>query len=232
MLINFASQNINGFYKSSDKLAHFISQYNIHFTCIQKTHTIQHQQLSHFSHQHNLLVYPNTDYSLTPIIANKQGTLIIINTKHIHLTSQMITSHLILPNYIQSIFFTLSNINYTLINCYLPFGKTSTQTSNRIKAIKTLTSYLHNLEFKNNYVIIAGDFNLDLNPIDRTGHYTPNTNDKILFQKILTNFDLIDSYRYLYPNSRTFSFFRSYSTSRLDRIYISSSLITKITHSS
>ena len=232
MLINFASQNINGFHKSSDKLAHFISQYNIHFTCIQKTHTIQHQQLSHFSHQHNLLVYPNTDYSLTPIIANNQGTLIIINTKHIHLTSQMITSHLILPNYIQSIFFTFSNINYTLINCYLPFGKTSTQTSNRIKAIKTLTSYLHNLEFKNNYVIIAGDFNLVLNPIDRTGHYTPNTNDKILFQKILTNFDLIDSYRYLYPNSRTFSFFRSYSTSRLDRIYISSSLITKITHSS
>ena len=140
MLINFACLNITINHKSSDKLTHFISQYNMHFTCIQETHTIQHQELSHFSHQHNLLVYPNTDHSLTPIIAHKQGTLIIINTKHIHLTSQMITFHLILPNYIQSISFTLTNINYTLINCYLPSRKTSTQTSNRIKAIKNLSS--------------------------------------------------------------------------------------------
>ena len=175
---------------------------------------------------------PNTDHSLTPTIAHRQGTLILLNTKHIHLNSQTITPHLILPNYIQSISFTLSNINYTLINCYLPSGKTSSQTLNRIKAIKTLTSYLQNIDFKNKYIIIAGDFNLVLNPIDRTGHYTPNTNDKILFQKILTNFDLTDLYRYLYPNFRTFSFSRSCPTSRLDRIYISSPLLAKIIHSS
>ena len=222
MQINFASLNINGFNKSSDKLALFIFQHNIHVTFIQETHTIQHQQLSHFLHQHTLLAYPNTDHSLTPTIAHKQGTLILVNTKHIHLTSQIITFHLILPNYIQSISFTLSNINYTLINCYL-FVTPS---------IKTLTSYLQNLDIKNNYVIIAGDFNLVLNPTDRTGHYTPNTNDKILFQKILTNFDLTESYRYLYPNSRTFSFSRSFPASRLDRIYISSPLLAKIIHSS
>ena len=93
MLLNFTSLNINSFNKSSDKLAHFISQHNIHFTCIQETHTIQHQQLSHFSNQKNFLVYPNTDHSLTPLIAHKQGTLIITNTKHIHLISQMITSN-------------------------------------------------------------------------------------------------------------------------------------------
>ena len=223
--------NIKGFNKSSDKLAVFVFQHNIHVIFIQETHTMQHQQLSHFLHQHTLLAYSNTDHSLTPTIAHKQETLILKNTKHIHLISQIITSHLILPNYIQSISFTLSNINYTLINCYLPSGKTSIQTSNRIKAIKTLTSYLQNLDFKINCVIIAGDFNLVLNPIDRTGHYTPNTNDKILFQKILTNFDLTDSYRYLYPNSRTFSFSRSFPTSRLDRIYISSPLLAKIIHS-
>ena len=232
MQINFCSLNINGFNNSSNKLAHFIFKHNIHVTFIQETHTIQHQQLSHFLHQHTFLAYPNTEHSLTPKIAHKQGTIILLNTKHIHLNSQTITPHLILPNYIQSISFTLSNINYTLINCYLPSGKTSSQTLNRIKAIKTLTSYLQNIDFKNKYIIIAGDFNLVLNPIDRTGHYTPNSNDKILFQKILTNFDLIDSYRYLYPNSRTFSFSRSCPTSRLDRIYISSPLLAKIIHSS
>ena len=43
---------------------------------------------------------------------------------------------------------------------------------------------------------------------------------------------LIDSYRYLYPYSKTFSFSCSHPTSRLDHTYISSSLISKITHSS
>ena len=232
MQINFGSLNINGFNKSTDKLAHFIFKHNIHFTFIQETHTIQHQQLSHFLHQHNLLAYPNSDHSLTPTIAHKQGTLILINNNHLHLNPQTILSQIILPNYIQSISFTLSNLNYTLINCYLPSGKTSTQTSNRIKAIKTLTSYLHNLDFKNKYLIIAGDFNLVLNPIDRTGYYTPNTSDKILFQNILTNFDLTDSYRFLYPNSQTYSFSRTCPISRLDRIYISSPLLSQITHSS
>ena len=88
---------------------------------------------------------------------------------------------------------------------------------------------LYILDYKNNYVIIAGDFNLFINPIDRTGQFTPKTNDKILFQTILTNFD---SYRYLYPYSKTFSFFRFCPISRIDRIYISSSLISKIAYSS
>ena len=144
----------------------------------------------------------------------------------------MISSNIILPNYIQSLSFTLSDINYTLINCYLPSRNSSPQTSHRTKAIKTLTSYLHKLDYKNNKIIIVGDFNLMTNPIDRTGHFTFNTIDKILFQKLLSNFDLIDSYRYLYPYSKTFSFSCSHPTSRLDRIYIFSSLTFKITQSS
>ena len=65
MLIKLNSLNINGFNKSADKLAQFINQHNIHITFIQETHTIQQQQLSHFAHQYNFLVYPNTDHSLT-----------------------------------------------------------------------------------------------------------------------------------------------------------------------
>ena len=228
MQIKFTSININGFNKSDNKLAQFITHHNIHFTCIQETHTIQHQQLSHFSHKHNFLVFPNTDLSLTTQISHRQGTLFILNSNKIHLNTQTIHSHIILPNYIQSLSFSLLDKNYTLINCYLPSGKTSSQTSHRIKAIKTLSSYLHSLDFKNRYLIIAGDFNLVINKIDRTGHFSPNTNDKILFQTILTNFDLIDSYRFLYPHSKTFSFSRSQPISRLDRIYIPSPLLSNI----
>ena len=228
MQIKFTSININGFNKSDNKLAQFITHHNIHFTCIQETHTIQHQHLSHFSHKHNFLVFPNTDLSLTTQISHRQGTLFILNSNKIHLNTQTIHSHIILPNYIQSLSFSLLDKNYTLINCYLPSGKTSFQTSHRIKAIKTLSSYLHNLDFKNRYLIIAGDFNLVINKIDRTGHFSPNTNDKILFQTILTNFDLIDSYRFLYPHSKTFSFSRSQPISRLDRVYIPSPLLSNI----
>ena len=118
------------------------------------------------------------------------------------------------------------------MNCYLPSGKTSFQISYQIKAIKTLSSYLHHLDLKNRLLIILRDFNLVINKIDRTGHFTPNTNDKIFFQTILSNFDLIDSYRFLYPHSKTFSFSRLQPVSRLDRIYISSALISKISLSS
>ena len=82
MLIKIASLSIKKFNKSFDKLAQFIIQHNIHITCKQETHTIQQQQLSHFSHQHNFLVYHNTDHSLTPQISHRQKTLTIINTKH------------------------------------------------------------------------------------------------------------------------------------------------------
>ena len=94
-------------------------------------------------------------------------------------------------------------MNYIFVNCYLPSGKTFTQTLNASKQSKFSPPYLHKLDYKNNYVIIAGNFNLVINAVDRTGHFTPNTNDKILFQTILSNFNLIDSYRYLYPYSKT-----------------------------
>ena len=100
MQIKFTSINVNGFNKSDDKLAHFITHNNIHFTCIQETHTIHHQQLSHFSHQNNFLVFRNTDLSLIPQISHRQGTLVILNTNQIHLNTQMISPHIILPNYI------------------------------------------------------------------------------------------------------------------------------------
>ena len=214
------------------QLSRDISQHYIHLICIQETHTIQIQQLSQFSHCHKFLAYPNTDQSLSPQITHRQGTLTLINTQLLKLSPQMITTHTILLNYIQSLFFTLYNMNYTLINCYFSSGKTSTQTSQRIKAIQKLISYLQNLNYKNRQLIIARDFNLVLNRIDRTGHFSPSKNDKIFFQKLLSNFDLIDSYRYLYPNTKTFSFSRSQSISRLDRIYVPSSLTIKITQTS
>ena len=232
MILKITSLNINRFNKSSDQLSCYISQHNIHLICIQETHTIQIQQLSHFSHSHKFLAYPNIDQFLSPQITHRQGTLTLINTQLLKLSPQMITTYTILPNYIQSLSFTLYNMNYTLINCYFPLDKTSTQTSQWIKAIQKLTSYLQNLNYKNRQLIIAGDFNLVLNRIDRIGYFSPNTNDKILFQKLLSNFDLIDSYHYLYPNTKTFSFSRSQPISRLDRIHVPSSLTIKITQTS
>ena len=130
----------------------------------------------------------------------------------------MITSHAILPNYIQTISFTLHNVNFTLINCYLPSRNTSSQAIKRVKAIQSIIFFLNNLDFQNRQLIIAGDFNVVLNSIDSTGYFAPNVNNKIFFQKLISNFDLTDSYRYFYLYTKIFSFSRSRPTSRLDRI--------------
>ena len=114
MILKITFLNINGFNKSSDQLSRYISQQNIHLICIQETHTIQIQQLSHFSHSHKFLAYPNTDQSLSPQITHRQGTLTLINIQLLKLSPQIITTHTILPNYIQSLSFTLYNMNYTL----------------------------------------------------------------------------------------------------------------------
>ena len=126
--------------------------------------------------------------------------------------------------------FTLHNVNFTLINCYVPSGNTSSQTIKRVKAIQSIISFLNNLDFRKRQ--LASDFNLLLKSIDRTGYFAPNTNDKILFQKLISNLDLTDSYRYFYPYTKIFSFSRSRPTSSLDRIYLSSSLIPKISNTS
>ena len=230
--LKIATVNTNGFNKASTYLARFITQHNIYFFLTQETYTFQKQQLSHLCHIHNLLVYPNSKYFSSPQITHRQGTLILIHTQQKHLTPQMIISHEILLNYIQTISFTHHNVNFTLINCYLPSGNTSSQTIKRVKAIQSIISFSNNLDFRNRQLIIVSDFNLILNSINRTVYFAPNTNDKILFQKLISNFDLTDSYRYFYPYTKIFSFLRSRPISRLDRIYISSSLIPKISNTS
>ena len=58
------------------------------------------------------------------------------------------------------------------------------------------------------------------------------TNDKIIFHKLISNFDLIDSYRYFHPHTKIFSFSHLDPISRLDRIYITSTLIPNISQTS
>ena len=135
MFIKIASLNVNGFNKSSSSLANFITKHNIHICCIQETHTIQTHELEHFCHKHNFDAYPNTDQSHTPHIKHRQGTIVIINTKHLHLTPYNIQTHIILHNYIQSITVTIRNTIYTIINCYFPSGNTTQKASKRYKTI-------------------------------------------------------------------------------------------------
>ena len=142
----------------------------------------------------------------------------------------MIKSHIILHNYIQAISFTLHNVNFTLINCYLPSGNTSPKISQLVKAIQNINCLSNN--FRRRIFVIAGNFNLVINPIDRTGDFSPNTNDKIIFHKLISNFDLIDSYCHFHPHTKIFSFSHLHPISRLDRIYTSSTLIPNISQTS
>ena len=122
-----------------------------------------------------------------------------IHTQKTHLIPQMITSHTIFPT-TKSISFTLHNVNF-------PSGKTSSQTTQRVKAIQSIISFLNNLDFWNRQLIKASDFNLVLNSIDKTGYFHHIQMTRSFFQKLITNFDQTDSYRYFYPYAKIiFSF--------------------------
>ena len=163
---------------------------------------------------------------------DKIQTKFIINTKDLHLTPNNIQTHIIIHNYIQSITVTIQNTIYTIINCYSPSGNMTKIASKRYKTIQTIYSFLNNLYFKNRKIILAGDFNLILDPIDRSGRFNPNTNDKIIFQKLFSDFNLTDTYHAFNPNTLTYSFSRTRPTSRLNCIYIYFFQIQNISHSS
>ena len=78
-------------------------------------------------------------------------------------------------------FFHSFKHKFRFINCYLPFGKTSIKTTQRIKAIENIIFLTNKLYFRQRKIIIAGNFNLVVNPVSRIGHYSPTQLIKLFF---------------------------------------------------
>ncbi len=83
-------------------------------------------------------------------------------------------------------------------------------------------------------IVLGGDFNCVLNnTLDRdnslpyrTGHSSSSVSKEL--KKLSFDFDLVDPYRSLYPTRSTFTWFSASAAARLDRFYISSSLVVSV----
>ena len=228
MPYKIVSININGFNKSTTHLARFINKTRIHIACIQETHSIHTAQLTYFCQKYNFQAFTNTETLSTPLQHHRQGTIIIINKNLFSVALQHVTPNIIIQNHIQAITIHLNHSLYTIINCYFPSGNTSKKINDRFSVIQKLITYLKSLNFTNRRIFLVGDFNLVLQPIDRSGYFSPNKKDKILFQTLVSSFGLDDSFRIFYPHAKTYSYSRTRPTSRLDRIYIPISFTSNI----
>ena len=91
-------------------------------------------------------------------------------------------------------------------------------------------------EFGNEDIIIGGDWNVYLNPLlDTSSNTNPNyrQNSRRCIQNSMTELNLIDIFRYIYPDKKRYSWrrFNSSQQSRLDFFLISDSLTSEISSS-
>jgi exodeoxyribonuclease-3 len=141
---------------------------------------------------------------------------------------------------------TIELDNFYLIHVYTP---NSGQALDRLEWRTTswdraFENFINNLQ-KTKYVVVCGDLNVAHQPIDLAN---PKTNTKTAgftkeekesFNKILTNCDLIDSYRKLYPEKIEYSFWSYMRNSReknigwrIDYFLVSKKLENKVKDSS
>ena len=111
---------------------------------------------------------------------------------------------------------SFENREYILICAYLPCIYAS-----KVEVIQDLRSWIP----QGRSVILGGDFNfVDSLTLDRRGSSCPTrVQGKLQFDTLKNQFDLVDIFRYRYPDKQAFSFNRNDISSRLDRFYVRSS---------
>ena len=222
--LKFASLNINGIQNKLENLTTFIKSNSIHVLAIQEAHVINRDAIQSWAISQNFLFYPNTLQAMNNSF--KAGTAFILYPQLLHI--QDIFSYNIINNRVQLLNFKYQNINkyQNLFNVYFPSGTSTKNLKYRTNCIQNLYDIL--IDRKQQDIYLLGDFNLVLSPLDRTGHFYPNSIDKILFQSILSTFNLTDVFRQTFPDKKTFSYIKSNTASRIDRIYIPTFTLNQI----
>ena len=113
-----------------------------------------------------------------------------------------------------------NTFNFTIVNVYAPTNPTE-----RPHFLDTLLSQLLNLKI-NNYMIIAGDFNITLEERDITGERGKLRRGRPELYNLIQTLRLKDAFRYLHPTSTDTTFISKthFRSSRIDHIYVSQRL--------
>uniref|UniRef100_A0A803TLB1 Reverse transcriptase domain-containing protein n=1 Tax=Anolis carolinensis TaxID=28377 RepID=A0A803TLB1_ANOCA len=217
--VRFYSNNINGLNSPNkrNKVFHNIKKGGYDIVALQETHICQ-KHVSHLTYKH----LGKEFYSAS--IEKKRGVVLYVK--------EWIPAELAFKDNegrILGVFVYIENEKNLICNIYAPNGS-------KINFIKKLNDLILKQEFKN--LIILGDFNGVLNTeLDKTRKSNKNNKKRgngtlpknfINFQQ---EFNLQDVWRSHHPLDRDYTFFsdRHQVWSRIDMVWASSYLITKIT---
>ena len=212
--IKMCSININGLNNKLDVIQNLIEDNQIDIMCIQEIHLLDENKLENWSKIFNYKVLINQIYELPKMKFSKEGTIIILNQNIIN--NYKIKEELIYKNRIQYVNIENENENFSIFNCY--FSNKTNERMNQMKMLNEKTKMI-----KNN-IIILGDFNFIEDKLDtKNEHLFKISKDKIEFQKLKEENDLIDIYRKCNKNKKIYTYQNRKGATRIDRIYISSS---------
>ena len=147
-----------------------------------------------------------------------RGTAIFISKS---LDFSIVKFHCDLDGRFQYIDIVIDNVPYKLINIYAP-----TNSVLRKEFFDDIYPYIMSQNMK----IIGGDFNCIDNPlIDKIGgNIERGTDGCIKIKNIVSDFELFDVYRFLFPNKLNVTWCTRDVSCRLDRVYLSKSLNTSV----
>ena len=174
-------------------IQNLIEDNQIDIMCIQEIHLLDENKLENWSKIFNYKVLINQIYELPKMKFSKEGTIIILNQNIIN--NYKIKEELIYKNRIQYVNIENENENFSIFNCY--FSNKTNERMNQMKMLNEKTKMI-----KNN-IIILGDFNFIEDKLDtKNEHLFKISKDKIEFQKLKEENDLIDIYRKCNKNKK------------------------------
>ena len=120
-----------------------------------------------------------------------------------------------------------TNQTLTIISFY---GKSSNSNNIWVDHFKRVENYIKDNNLQN--IVWLGDFNFVTSPLDRNSHVLNPIDDgaREPWQKLEDKLDIADSFRYLNPRRLiyTYTHTNKKSRSRIDRIYLSRDLLSRI----
>lgn len=206
MALRILTLNING-------LLNAPSQYELLSLCVKEKISLVLLQETHFTNTNNVLKLKSmfdSDKCYFSFDSNRsRGVGIIVLNPDIKISK----FHLDIDGRLVYIDIAYNNIQYRVVNIYAPNDE-----SERILFFEDIYPLL----LCNKHLILGGDFNCVLNTkLDKIGG-NPNygTIGSKSLRNIISDFQLIDCYRYLYPNVINTTWTSTNVACRLDRFYV------------
>ena len=217
------SFNVWGLCYKKQQIIDLINKNNIDIFCLQESHLINLKDLQIIEKTTNSKIYYNSDN-------NKHGTCIIVKNSPQFRSIQQENSNISsFKNRVTHLIFK-TNINIHVINIYAPVsGAHSNSKLERKEFFQNLHKYLE--KFNKDEIILCGDFNYVNSNEDRTSGL--NYSDKEVLNCIDYNKIKLKDVHHTH-NKTSINYTHYHKTkninygSRIDRIYVSEDLMTKI----